>query len=247
MRYILILLAIVVQPAFASEPRIWHCFKSACPLDASDANELVITPIYALSYNKETKFADWVAYQVTSSSIGTSADFLRHWKSDPQLTDKEALIIRDWSGAYAALEYEKGHQAPLAAFSGTEFWRITNLLSNITPQKKQLNERAWKDLEERIRDAAHSLGNLYVITGTLYEKEMPPLPNTRKKHQVPSGYWKVVKRGLRTEGFIMQQNIASDRKACDAVVPISQIEALTNLNLFPSEIKRNERKSLLGC
>lgn len=237
----------MTNEVLAAEPRIWHCFNSSCPSGTPATNELVITPIYTLSYNRKTKFADWVAYRVTAASIGTSSDFLRHWKPDPQLTDKKVLLLDDWYDAYKTYEYEKGHQAPLAAFSGTEFWRLTNLLSNITPQKKQLNERAWKDLEQRVRDVAHSLGNIYVITGPLYETPMPPLPHAREDHQVPSGYWKVIKRGLRTEGFIMRQNISADKKVCDAIVPILEIEQITKLKLLPSETRRIENKSILEC
>jgi endonuclease G len=42
---------------------------------------------------------------------------------------------------------DRGHQAPLAAFSGALFWPESNILSNITPQSSALNEASWQQLK----------------------------------------------------------------------------------------------------
>lgn len=81
---------------------------------------------------------------MTPSTIGTSAGHNRTWRKDPQLDEDDTLEPTDYTGASNALSTDRWHQAPLAAFSGTVFWRITNYLSNITPQKKNLNQGPWR-------------------------------------------------------------------------------------------------------
>ena len=58
----------------------------------------------------------------------------------------------DYTGANAALGTDRGHQAPLASFAGTDHWRDTNVLSNITPQASALSQGPWARLETRVRD-----------------------------------------------------------------------------------------------
>ena len=95
----------------------------------------------------------------------------------------------DYRGANAALQTDRGHQAPLAAFTGTDHWRETNYLSNITPQSSGLNQGPWVRIETAARNLARQ-NAIYVMTGPLYEREMPDLPGADEAHQVPSGYWK---------------------------------------------------------
>ncbi len=49
---------------------------AGCPTGAPDSNELVIRDIYVLSNNSDTKFADWIAYQVLPENIGSSQNRL---------------------------------------------------------------------------------------------------------------------------------------------------------------------------
>jgi endonuclease G len=246
MRYLLILLIYFAATANAQDLRISHC-KEICPAGAPDTNQLVITPIYVLSNNPQTKFADWVAYHVTPSTIGTSADHNRSWRADPQLSEDETLEPGDYQGASNALNTDRGHQAPLAAFSGTVYWRITNYLSNITPQKKNLNQGPWMRLEGRIRDAAYHLNGVYVLTGPLYETNTDNLPLADEVHKVPSGYWKVIVNNNKSVGFIMNQDIERAKNECETIAPISEIEQRSGLTLFPQLNLDDLEKSIVGC
>lgn len=79
--------------------------------------------------------------------------------------------------ARRALGVDRGHQAPLAGQSGTPFASDTNLLSNITPQGAALNQGAWQRLEARENELATKAGiAVYVLTGPLFERVLPPLP-----------------------------------------------------------------------
>lgn len=87
--------------------------------------------------------------------------------ADPALAPDETLDEDDYDGASAALHVDRGHQAPLAAFSGTPFWGDTNVLSNITPQASP--SKADIDITRAIVDAGRGMGiavHDHLIVGT---------------------------------------------------------------------------------
>jgi endonuclease G, mitochondrial len=130
-----------------SELHSFHCLYG-CPIGAPAANDIAVREIYTLSSNDLTRMADWVAYRITTETIAKSKG-TRQWQPDPWLAADETLKPTDYDDASAALHIDRGHQAPLAAFSGSPNWADTNFLSNITPQGSALNEGSWQWLEAR--------------------------------------------------------------------------------------------------
>lgn len=247
-------LALCGSVAAAQEIHIVHCFDGACPTGAPATNDLIVRQIYALSSNDETKLADWVAYQVTSETIGTSLSLNRDWETDEYLDEDETLEAGsgrndDYSGAYSANDYNRGHQAPLAAFAGTVFWRETNIYSNITPQLGGLNQGAWMHLEGAVRDLAYSQRRVWVVTGPVYEREMPELGSAGEVHAVPSGYWKViVNEHGDASAFFFDQETPREADYCDHRASLADIEARSGLSLLPGAIiDVGELDEPLGC
>ncbi len=107
-----------------------------CPTGAT--GQELERSIYTLSNNATTKFADWVAYNVTSETIDGPTRS-RYWKADPDLDSDDTLEPDDYTDANAILATDRGHQVPLASFSNTDDWAMLNYLSNITPQSSTLN------------------------------------------------------------------------------------------------------------
>jgi len=239
----------------AQEIHIVHCYAGACPTGTPDSNDLVVREIYALSNNDATKLADWVAYMVTSETIGTSASLNRSWATDGYLDEEETLEAGsgsrdDYQGANRAHGYDRGHQAPLASFAGTTQWRVTNIYSNITPQRADLNQGAWVDLESAVRDLAYAKRRVWVLTGPVYERDMPELENAGEDHAVPSGYWKVIIDGNgNATSFFFDQETPRDANYCDHITTMTEIEAKTGLTLFPSDATfgSNDLNAALGC
>ncbi len=230
-------MTILTTPADAQELHADLCLHG-CPSGSPATNDVVIRDIYILSSNDTTKFADWVAYRVTESTIGATAR--RVWKPDPWLADNETLEPKDYTGAFAALKTDRGHQAPLASFTSTPNWEATNYLSNITPQKSALNQGAWVKLESAVRASAKNPTTeaVFVTTGPMYEREMPALPNAAESHRIPSSYWKIIateRNGvIKIAAFLLDQE--TDRKAnfCEErfVTSVRMIESKTGLNFF---------------
>ena len=103
-----------------------------CPTGAT--GQELERSIYTLSNNATTKFADWVAYNVTSETIDGPTRS-RYWKADPDLDSDDTLEPDDYTDANAILATDRGHQVPLASFSNTDDWAMLNYLSNIKSQK----------------------------------------------------------------------------------------------------------------
>jgi endonuclease G len=249
---------ILVVPSVSAQAEVhtFHCLHG-CPSGASATNDLIVREIYTLSSNDRTKFADWVAYRVSTDTVGPSAG--RRWQVDPWLEDGETLEPSDYDDAPGVLRIDRGHQAPLAAFSGTPFREDTNILSNITPQSAALNQASWQFLEARERDlvradpAAPGVRRvLYVLTGPLYERPMPelPMPGGRERHRVPSGYWKVLATDAgEVSAFIFDQATPRSADYCDMRAPLEQVEIRSDLTFFPRLVTRalGSLDAKLGC
>lgn len=212
-----------------------HCLLG-CP---SGGGPLVHRDSYVLRNNAMTKFADWVAYVVQPSGLGPPRS--RTWRSDPDLPEDQTLEPDDYVRAHAVLHTDRGHQAPLASFAGAPDWAATNYLSNITPQRSALNQGPWVALETAVRRLAARLESVpvYVVTGPLFERTMPALPNADEDHLVPSGYWKLIARRdgdrIRAAAFVMDQDTKRSADFCAPAFqsPIALLEARTGLRFFP--------------
>ncbi|MEZ2683544.1 DNA/RNA non-specific endonuclease [Proteus vulgaris] len=210
-----------------------------CPLGGSETT--IQRDVYTLNNNSETKFADWVAYLVTKDSIGSGK--ARNWKKDPALGNDETLSPADYKNANATLKVDRGHQAPLASLAALPGWNALNYLSNITPQKADLNQGAWVRLEDQERNLAKAGHKVFTVTGPIYERDMGKLPSTDKDHTIPSAYFKVVFLNDSPENssyaaFIMDQQTPKKADFCEFQVTAAEVEARTGLTLW-SELPEN--------
>jgi endonuclease G len=185
-----------------------HCLFG-CPEGSPSTND-IIREIYILSSDDLTKLADWVAYRVTKDTIGPSEN--RVWKADPLLEDRDELH----GDCILAGDY----------------------LSNITPQKSDLNQGAWATLEGKVRNLARQPGveGVFVMTGPLYERPMPELPRADEAHMVPSGYWKIVAlpdgATAKVAAFYFDQDTSRNSNYCDHLITVDDIEARSGLDFF---------------
>ncbi len=74
------------------------------PLGAPETNKLIARPIYCMSNNSDTKFADWVAYRIDAQTVSGSSKTKRNWMADPVLPENETLEPEDYKGANKGTE-----------------------------------------------------------------------------------------------------------------------------------------------
>lgn len=194
------------------------------PTGTPETNDFICREGYALSSNDETKFADWVAYRITKEQLECETPDRRDWKPDPAIAPQETLEPSDYKGTGKA-GYDRGHQAPLASLKCLN-WQEANYLSNITPQKAELNRGPWKQLEEMERSLAKKHGEIFVLTGPTYEREMGKLPGADENHSIPSGYWKIIYSSKEISAYYFDQSATS---GTPGETNAAEIEERTNL------------------
>ena len=201
-------------------------------------NILLIHDLFVLSFNPETRFPDWMAYELSPAVVWGFLQEERKWKSDPLLPPALSLSARDYKGA-SGWGYDRGHLAPKGSFKGSVFAYQAQYMTNLVPQKRNLNQGPWRVLEETVRQVVLKGYSVRILTGPLYgDKILPVWPAAQGRlRQIPSGYWKIIslkKTGiLNICSFIMPQDISSRKTTLKKYkVKIEEIEKRSQLLLF---------------
>lgn len=165
-------------------------------LPSVKSNEVIISrDEYVISYNKERRSPNWVAWQVTSANLGT-ADRTNRFEKDKELQQHlsqvphapPAVGPEDYKGSC----FDRGHQAPSAdrTFS-LESNQSTFVMSNMLPQTPYLNRYLWEQLERYTRQLVAEGKTIYVITGPIYDKNYGAI-GPKADIPVPSKLFKIV-------------------------------------------------------
>lgn len=176
----------------------------------------------------------WVSYllhEVEDPGAGPRPGFRRDWR---------ALwpIAPD---SYFGSGYDRGHLAPnyaIAAVHGKAAQRDTFLMSNMSPQRPELNRRLWQRLEEVVMDRfVPRFGTLQVITGPVFPASFRDnVLNRVGLVEVPEAFYKILVvpgEEPRALAFLMPQGVAGDEPLDDFLVSIDELEARTGLDFFP--------------
>lgn len=212
-----------------------------CPSGAPEDNIVVDHGVVILSSNRKTKFADWVAYTIIPAYFTESGKHSRDWVQDPKIDVAFTFTPKDYAGmSKAPYFFDRGHQAPLGSLKNHPNADAANFLSNITTQKKDLNQGSWNRLEAKERNLSLTYKVVYTLTGPYYdENQVVEGPPIRFSYKVPSGYWKIisVKVGnqIKSAHFIFPQNVDFKDNHCNFLTTASTIEQITQLKFHVPE------------
>lgn len=238
-------IAVTSSPLNAQNIANAHCLFG-CPSGAGASNDVVIRPIYTLSYNPLTKSADWVAYTVSTGSIGIASSLSRDVKQDEFV--EETLALSDFA---EDSEFEFARFVPLVDFAGTPFWQDANYLTNFVPRTSNLNQGAWYGLNWAIRNAVNRLGEVYIVAGPIYyESPVAGLLDTEKTHRVPDAFFKIIlTKSGGLSAFLLDQSTPVHVHHCNLESDLERIESLTGLDILPGGQRQDFEsiRSSLGC
>ena len=241
-----------------------HCMAD-CPSGAPPNNEVVVHQLYAASVNSDSGLADWVAYRILGESVGVASLLPRQWKQDQLLPDnasnepgdsqgprltQEAVITRS-DRSYRINQYifdpdDRGRLAPMTSFASTPYWEELNNMTNMAPIPSQLRTGSWARLEQAVNELAGTDGELYVISGPLYEISEPFSLSTSGFDGQPSAYFKVVATLEQHAAFIFSSELGLNARYCAQQTTLQRIEQLSGLKLFPSLRQANNRDLALA-
>lgn len=186
---------------------------------------------YIVSYNKELKIPNWVAWHLTSEHA--YGEYKR--PSSAFHEDFEVPMPRANNNDYKGSGWSRGHMCP----AGDNKWDReamyeSFLLSNVCPQNANLNSGVWNQIEMSCRDWAVRYDDIYIVCGPiLFNKEHETIGQSEVV--VPEAFFKVIlclKGKPKGIGFICR-NTDGNRRKDTYVNSISQVERITKMTFFP--------------
>ena len=195
---------------------------------------------YTVSYNKDTRLPNWVAWHLTADRLVGSAK--RPQKAFHEDMDVAEPRATDWD--YYNSRYDRGHMCPAGDNKWSKVAMLESFLfTNICPQNGNLNRGDWNELENMCRKWAKEYGDIYVVCGPiLYSGKHKTIG--KNKVVVPEAFFKVVLCTANTPkaiGFIYK-NAAGNRPKGDYVNTVDEVERITGIDFFPALPDKMENK-----
>lgn len=189
---------------------------------------------YLLGWSDIRVGALWTSYElsaVNERDIGPRPSFQGDWRTLWPIS----------TSSYSGSGYDRGHLAPnyaMASMGGVDAQRDSFLMSNMLPQKPNLNRQLWQRLEEVVIDRfLPRFGRLQVITGPIYaELSVASLLDRVGFVEVPDAFYKIIVvpgDTPRALAFVMPQDVSGDEPLDRFLVSIDEVEARTGLNFLP--------------
>ena len=220
----------VTKAVIDTSPQISIDKDLEIPQSLTPRQEQIIHHIgYTVSFNKDLRLPNWVSYELTRQETNGKEKRSDRFIADPLVTGTIAT-----NTDYTRSGYDKGHMAPAADMKWSpDAMKESFYFSNMCPQHPQLNRRAWKMLEEKIRDWAIADSAIIIICGPIIDKN--PKTIGKNKVTVPSRFFKVVlspfARPMRAIGFLFNNAQAVEPLSTYAI-SVDSIEKLTQMDFF---------------
>ena len=193
--------------------------------------QIISRKAYTVSYNKETKCPNWVAWSLSVNHADGE------WaRSNDYREDYDVPAPRATNEDYRGSSWSRGHMCP----AGDNKWDAdamseTFLLSNMCPQDRSLNSGLWNRIETDCRKWAQKYGGIYIVCGPLYyNKEHETIG--ANKVVVPEAFYKVIlclESKPKAIGFIVKNNDGAKKKD-QYVNTIDEVERITGIDFFPA-------------
>ena len=139
------------------------------------------------------------------------------------------IKYRSYSRDYSRTGYDRGHNAPNASFDYDKFiQKQTFLMSNIAPQKPNLNRRLWAKIEKFTRIQAMKNKKISVITGNCGS-----LGHIKNNVNIPAYWYKIIfKPNNQVIAFISKNsnNVGRD-KAKQHLTTLKLIESVCGFQI----------------
>ncbi len=206
----------------------WSCNGHVALGAPSAADQLLCREGYAVGYDYNRKVPIWVAYHLTKESVEKKYKRSNRFKEDEEIPAAYRSTLSDYKGT----GYDRGHMAPAATIDFSKnSMQESFLLTNMTPQLPGFNRQGWRYLEAYIREWAADRGDLYVVTGSLFDDEITTIGNNVS---IPSSFFKVVFDPEEENGiaFIVPHRDISKAEIPSFIVSIDEVETQTELDFL---------------
>lgn len=219
-------------------------------------NYLMTKSQYVLSYNNSKQTANWVAWHLNTSWMG-SVPRQNDFRADETLP-AEWHHVTESDFYYSQYGFDRGHMCPSADRTKTiEDNSATFYMTNMVPQSPNNNQKVWADLENYCRDLAESGSELYIFSGPWGEggtSSKGTFTVLKSGVVVPELVWKIalvipdgnndlyrISESTRVIAVVIPNNQECSQKPWTSYrVSVDSIESLTGYDFFtniPTEIQ----------
>ncbi|WP_308224751.1 DNA/RNA non-specific endonuclease [uncultured Prevotella sp.] len=232
------------QEVTQSAPETYESIELPAPL-TSVPEQILVRKGYTVSYNKDRRVPNWVAWHLTAAHLKGSVK-----RSDASFhEDEEVPMPRAIDSDYVRSGYDRGHMCP----AGDNKWSAkamdeSFLFTNVCPQAPQLNRGDWNEMEQACRKWAKENGDIYIVCGPIFYKKRAKTIG-KNKVAVPDAFFKVVltmKGKPKAIGFIYK-NGDGNRPKGDYANSVDEVERITGIDFFPSLPDKIEKQVEAQC
>jgi endonuclease G len=138
------------------------------PRDSDPSDDLLLRRAqYVLSYNPKRNVANWASYRLLASDFGAVKRHQGKFLEDPELP---AGILRVSHDDYSHSGFDRGHLVRSAERTSSRTDNdATFFMTNVVPQKHELNEGPWLRLEEHCEKLARvEHKQLFIVSGPIF-------------------------------------------------------------------------------
>lgn len=239
---ILLLLAALSRPAWAAGPCPEHFAAGqppalANPRLAAEARTLCYEG-FAVLHSGASRTPLYAAERLTASRVRAARGIERDssFHAEPALPSGERAELAD----YARSGWDRGHLAPSGDMPNPWAQQESFSLANIVPQAPELNRGLWEGAESAVRTLAERRGELYVVTGPVFEGRQ--LQALGGRVLIPTHIFKAVLDPRRRQaGAYLAAN--AERSGW-RLVTMAELRRLTGLDVFPALPARAKETAL---
>lgn len=194
---------------------------------------LLVNRGYVVGFSETLQTPVWAAYRIED---------LERMRAAPPRPDRfevdRRTLARVTPDMYSNTQYDRGHLAPNLAIAtrfGAEAQRETFLMSNVVPQRHELNAGLWRELESRIATSYPArYREIWAVCGPVFGNRPQRLP---RGVAIPESFYMIIvdetEGRLRTLAYLFPQSTPAGAPVADYGTTIDQIELLTGLDFFP--------------
>ena len=231
----------------ASEAKHLPWGRPACP-------RVLFHVEYVLCYDVDRRVALWASYRLESADV-VDAQRVNAFRTDPRLPIDQNPSCDDYAGS----GFDRGHTVPRSDMNRSLTAMVnTFFLTNMTPQRPNVNQGTWARLEDWVRAWAKLSGWVHVISGSVFDDDDDQQPDDPANAQlsqgssgvgVPSHYYKVIIRETtpgQVEAITLlipnaanvpgrgAQDITKDNYLRQRIRTIAEVRRRTGLDLLPT-------------
>ena len=167
-----------------------------------------------------------IAYRFTPESVNKKFKLLNKFREDTEILIQYRSTLSDYKGS----GYNRGHMAASATLDKSYNAMVESfLLSNMTPQLPGLNRQGWRYLESYILEWTNERGELYIVTGAIFEGKYEIIGNGV---YAPTHFYKVVfdPDGQDAIAFLVPHRRLKKEELPVFIVSVDEIEQRTGLD-----------------